>query len=249
MAPKTSTKRKAAAASQAAANSKKKQRVSLESADSLPTGSETAPCSSASLPSGADRDGASVAVPGPSAGIERVSFTSPTSSVAGPSSSAAAASVSTEITPSPSAEGTGCMQGESAGGSAPKTPQEILEVFAEDWLETVDKDEIKSISLFLCYHLVSMFSFTETKAAEYTAAMLKKNERTVRRWRSGLIDNDGVLPESQQGRYQRSGVLWQNEELNKKAVEYVRQNAAVKGRPNLSTVDFCKWVNECFLPN
>ena len=29
----------------------------------------------------------------------------------------------------------------------------------------------------------------------------------------------------------------------------MRQNAAVKGRPNLSTVDFCKWVNECFLPN
>ena len=92
-----------------------------------------------------------------------------------------------------------------------------------------------------------MFSFTETKAAEYAATMVKKNERTVRRWRSGLIDNNGVLPESQQGHYQRSGVLWQNEELNKKAVEYVRENAAVKGRPNLTTVDFCKWVNECFL--
>ena len=254
MAPKTSTKRKASAASQAAANSKKKQRVSLESADSLPTGSETAPCSSASLPSGADRDGASVAVPGPSAGIERVSFTSPDSSgvgssVAGPSSSAAAASVSTEITPGPSAEGTGGVQGESAGGSAPKTSQEILEVFAEEWLETLDKDEIKSISLFLCYHLVNMFSFTETKAANFAAAMVKKGERTVRRWRSVLIDNDGILPETQQGCYQRSGVLWQNEELNKKAVEYVRQNAAVKGRPNLTTVDFCKWVNECFLPN
>ena len=134
MAPKTSAKRKAAAASQAAATSRKKQRVSLESADSLPTGSETAPCSSASLPSSADRDGASVAVPGPSAGIERVGFTSPDSSgegssVAGPSSSAVAASVSTEMTPGPSAEGTGGVRGESAGGSAPKTSQEILEVY------------------------------------------------------------------------------------------------------------------------
>ena len=43
---------------------------------------------------------------------------------------------------------------------------------------------------------------------------------------------------------QRSGVLWQNE-----AVEYVRANAAVKGRPNLTSVDFCKWVNESVLPN
>ena len=79
--------------------------------------------------------------------------------------------------------------------------------------------------------------------------MMKKSDRTVRRWRSALIDNDGVLPESEQGRYQRSGVLWQNEELNKKAVEYVRDNISVKGHPNLTTVTFCKWVNECFLPN
>ena len=79
--------------------------------------------------------------------------------------------------------------------------------------------------------------------------MVKKSERTVRRWQTELIDNDGILPESLHGRYQRSGVLWQNEELNKKAVEYVRENAAVKGRSNLTTVDFCKWVNECFLPN
>ena len=64
--------------------------------------------------------------------------------------------------------------------------------------------------------LVHAFSFTETKAA----SMMKKSDRTARRWRSALID-DEVLPESEQGRYQRSGVLWQNEELNKKAVEYV----------------------------
>ena len=93
------------------------------------------------------------------------------------------------------------------------------------------------------------FSFTENKATEYVASMMKKSDRTVRRWRSALINNDGVLPESEQGRYQRSDVLWQNEELNKKAVEYVRDNVSVKGRPNLTTVTFCKWVNECFLPN
>ena len=119
----------------------------------------------------------------------------------------------------------------------------------EDWLETLDKEETKSVSLFLCYHLVRMFSFTETRAAEHAATMVKKSDRSVRRWQSEVIDNDGVLPESQQGRYQRSGVLWQNEELNKKAREHVRANAAVKGQPNLTAGDFCKWVNESFLPN
>ena len=133
--------------------------------------------------------------------------------------------------------------------STRRTPQEILGDFVEDWLETLDKDEIKYISLFLCYHFMHAFSFTEIKATEYAASMVKKSDRTVRRWRSALINNDGVLPESEQGHYKRSGVLWQNEELNKKAVEYIQDNVSVKGRPNLRTVTFCKWVNEYFLPN
>ena len=136
-----------------------------------------------------------------------------------------------------------------AAESSSEASQDILGRFAEEWLETLDKEETKSLSMYLCYQLVHMFSFTDTKAAEYAVDMVKKSDRTVRRWRSGLIDNDGVLPESQQGRYQQTGVLWQNEELNKRAVEYVRENVAVKGRPNLTTIDFCKWVNECFLPN
>ena len=39
------------------------------------------------------------------------------------------------------------------------------------------------------------------------------------------------------------------EELSKKATEYIRSNAAVKGRPNLTAADFCVWVNESLLPN
>ena len=137
-------------------------------------------------------------------------------------------------------------------GNSPKAPQktqEILGKFVKEWLQIVDKEDMKNMAMFLCFQLVKLFGFTETKAAEYTATMINKSERTVRRWRSGLIENDGVLPESQQGRYQRSGVLWQNEELNKKATEYVRGNAAVKGRPNLTTVDYCIWVNESMFPN
>ena len=49
-----------------------------------------------------------------------------------------------------------------------------------------------------------------------------------------LIGNDGILPESKQGLCQCSGVRWQSEELNTRAREYFRLNAAVKGRPNLT---------------
>ena len=50
-----------------------------------------------------------------------------------------------------------------------------------------------------------------------------------------------------QGRYQRDGVLWHSEELNKIATRHVRENTVVKGRPNLTAGSFCQWVNECLL--
>ena len=108
--------------------------------------------------------------------------------------------------------------------SSSKTSQDIVGKFVEDWLEILGKEEIQSVSLFVCYHLVDMFSFTETRAMEHAATMVNKCDCMVRQWRSEVIDNDGVVPESQQRRYQRSGVLWQNGELNKQAREYARAN-------------------------
>ena len=57
------------------------------------------------------------------------------------------------------------------------------------------------------------------------------------------------MPDFKQGHYQRTGVLWNNEYLNKKASRYIRGNACVKGRPNLTAGMFCHWVNETLLPN
>ena len=130
-----------------------------------------------------------------------------------------------------------------------KSSHEILGKFVEEWLQVLGKEDMQSVAMFLCYHLVSMFSFTETKAAEYAAQMLNKSDRTVRRWRSSLIENDGVFPESKHVKHQRTSVLWKDEDLNKKATNYVRSNAAVKGRPNLTSIDFCRWVNDSLLPN
>ena len=70
-------------------------------------------------------------------------------------------------------------------------------------------------------YMLSLSAFTETKAAKYAAAMVKRTDRAVWEWRKDVIENDGVVSESQQGRYQRSGLLWQNEELNKKAIGHV----------------------------
>ncbi len=62
-----------------------------------------------------------------------------------------------------------------------------------------------------------------TESAQLAASFVGKNDKTVRRWRTGVLRNKGVLPQSKQGRYERKGVLWHNENLNKMATQYVRR--------------------------
>ena len=124
----------------------------------------------------------------------------------------------------------------------------ILERFVEDWILTLDRDDKVSLGLFLCYHLQHLFNFTQTKAAEYVGVMLGKSDCTIRQWCHDFIES-GEVPESKQGKYQRSGVLWSSEELNEKASTFVREHAAVKGEPNLKTATFCEWVNQDLLSN
>ena len=126
---------------------------------------------------------------------------------------------------------------------------EVMETFVKSWVQALDHEDRKSLAMLLCFVLVKELSFTETNAAALTSRVISKNEKTVRRWRTDLVSNGGASSESNQGRYQRTGVLWANEELNKKAVEYFRANDAVKGKPNMTSIEFCKWVNKTLLPN
>ena len=77
----------------------------------------------------------------------------------------------------------------------------------------------------------------ETKAAEIAGMMIGKSEETIREWRSYFIEN-GEIPKCKQGKYQQSGVLRTSEELNNVA-DYIRSNANVKGKPNLTVSQFC----------
>ena len=88
-----------------------------------------------------------------------------------------------------------------------------------------------------------------TDAAKLAAEIVGKSDRTVRKWRTDLIKNKGKLPKTRQGQYRRKGVSWKNEELSKMAKKYVQNNSSVKGKPNMTTYDFCRWVNTTLLPN
>ena len=99
------------------------------------------------------------------------------------------------------------------------------------------------------YLLVHVLSINLSEAAKYISIVLGRTDRTVRSWRATFLVNEGTFPDTLQGKYRRTGVLWHNEELNKVATAYVRQNAASKGRRNLRLPMFCKWVNETLLLN
>lgn len=122
-----------------------------------------------------------------------------------------------------------------------------FEQFVEEWVFTLDKNDKISLGLFLAYNLQNVLNFTATKACEHAALMMGKSERTIRQWRADFMTS-GEIPENKQGRYQRHGLLWSLEELNKKACAYVRENANVKGQVNLTAGSFCSWVNESLLP-
>ena len=94
-----------------------------------------------------------------------------------------------------------------------------------------------------------MLHFPLTKTSQLIAELIGESDRTVRDWCATFLANSGSRPETLQGRYQRTGVLWQNEELSKKASAFMRVNKAVKGCPHMKVACFARWVNEDLLSN
>ena len=123
------------------------------------------------------------------------------------------------------------------------------ESFCENWMLQLDRDDRMSLGIFLVHNLKTHMGKGETEAAELAGMMAGRSERTIHDWESRFVANGFILPDSKQGQYQRSGVLWKDEELNRKATEHIRSNNVVKGRPNLTVAGFCEWINEELLPN
>ena len=104
------------------------------------------------------------------------------------------------------------------------------------------------MALLLYTRLPAIFSLKKMDTAAAVGEVLQKNEQTVRRWVDDFASNRGGFLESQQGHYARM-TLMSNEEICERARVYIRKNAALKGRPNLTAVAFCDWVNNNLLPN
>ena len=85
-------------------------------------------------------------------------------------------------------------------------------------------------------------------AAKEAGSIVGFNEKTVRRHRNDFFGNEGKLTLSRQGKYKRHCV-YHNKDLNRKAREWVGENAFKKGEPNMNAAGFCEFVNNKLLPS
>lgn len=131
------------------------------------------------------------------------------------------------------------------------TPDDILKNYSEQWKNTLDPEDSKSLALFLLNVFTTNLEMTQARAADHTAKIMGKTDRTIRQWRADLIAH-GEVRESRKGKYTRPKVLWANKELNDKARAFVEANTAfvVQGKQSSMKIkDFYEWVNETLLPN
>ena len=77
-----------------------------------------------------------------------------------------------------------------------------------------------SLSLTLHHVLVNVHGVKKVDAAPTIAEVTGKGKRTMRKL---FYDNAGAFPDSEQGHYQRQGLLWSDEELCVAARTYIRQ--------------------------
>ena len=66
------------------------------------------------------------------------------------------------------------------------------------------------------------------------------SERSVRSYQKELFENK--IKESRQGKQERLLVL-SDEDLRESVTKWVRDNASKKGKPNMTALDFCDYVN------
>ena len=104
----------------------------------------------------------------------------------------------------------------------------LQESFCEEWISHFEREDRVSLALFLCFQLSKHFNLGKTKAAELAGEMVGQSDKSVREWRKKFLE-EGEMQESKQGKYQRTGVLWSDEALNRKAAIHIRENASVKG--------------------
>ena len=121
------------------------------------------------------------------------------------------------------------------------------EVF-DDFVLSLPLDDRRMLAVLLMESFRKRQKMQVVDAARKAGSIVGYSDRTVRTLRKQFWDNNGMLEERKQGKHERMTV-YGDEEMSRKAAEWVRANAFMKGQPNMTAQSFCVWVNEDLLPS
>ena len=127
-------------------------------------------------------------------------------------------------------------------------PLESLNALVSSWLADLDDYNRRMLSIFLVYQNRSNGPGIMAASTE-SARLTEGNSECIRRWVKQAIE-DGTCDSSynhHQPRMETPTTPWlldNEEELQLKARCYIRKNAYVKGKPNMTARSFTEWVNE-----
>ena len=80
----------------------------------------------------------------------------------------------------------------------------VMENYASEWVESLSKDDLLSLSIVLWHLLVGILSFKLTSAAELIGRVVGRSDRTIREWRATFNANKGTWCWAQAKRYVRA---------------------------------------------
>ena len=116
-----------------------------------------------------------------------------------------------------------------------------------DWLSEMKRTDKQKVAVMLYDNYVERMGLQKTDAAKEVGIFLGVSDKTVRLWRKDFLCNDGKFSEDNRGKYTRYQVMF-DEEYRDIALEWVRTNCSIKGKPNMVASDFSEWVNSNLLP-
>ena len=125
--------------------------------------------------------------------------------------------------------------------------QKAQEIF-DDFVLSLPLEQRRLLGVILMESFKSRQKMNVKDAAREAGSIIGFNEKTIRRHRNDFFSNKGKLTLSRQGKYERHCV-YHDEDLNRKAREWVRENAFKKGAPNMNAAAFCEFVNNKLLPS
>ena len=112
----------------------------------------------------------------------------------------------------------------------------LEESLCEEWVSHLKREDRVSLGLFLCFQLSKHFNLGEIKAAELSGMMVGRSDKTVREWRKQFLES-GEVPESKQGKYQRSED--EDEGLKRESCQACARKWQCQRKPNLTVGKFC----------